>query len=91
MMAAWFAAHWITVLEFFGAFLGITGAFFNARRDSRGFIAWMFANTALMVCDLHAGLYWQAALMFSYTFLCFYGLWQWRKASVTPMAEEPTP
>lgn len=87
----WVAAHWITVLEFIGALLGITGAFLNARRDHRGFIAWMFANSALMVCDLYAGLYWQAALMFCYTALCFYGLWQWKKVSVPAMAEESAP
>lgn len=90
-MAAWFAAHWITILEFSGALLGITGAFLNARRDHRGFIAWMFANSALMVCDLNAGLYWQAALMFCYTVLCFYGLWRWRKAPVSVVAEESAP
>lgn len=90
-MVAWFMANWITVLEFIGAFLGVIGAFLNARRDRRGFIAWIFANSALIVCDLRVGLYWQAMLMFSYTFLCFYGLWQWKKAPVPALAEEPVP
>ena len=90
-MTIWFAAHWITVLECSGAVLGIAGALLNARRDRRGFLAWIFANSALMVCDLNAGLYWQAALMFCYTILCFYGIWRWGKTSLPAMAEEAAP
>lgn len=88
-MTAWFAAHWIAVLEFSGAVLGITVALLNARHDRRGFLAWIFANSALMICDLNAGLYWQAALMFCYTVLCFYGFWRWRKIPVPALAGEP--
>ncbi len=59
--------------------LSIIGVVLNVRKDRRGFIFWIIANSGWMVIDFVYELYAQAFLFLVYLILALWGWVSWKK------------
>lgn len=79
--------------QLFQAFIvitGILGQVLIIRKNIGGFVVWIISNVALVWGSFEKGYIGMGFLYIFYTFMCFYGIKEWRtKKEITPIGSQP--
>jgi nicotinamide riboside transporter PnuC len=67
------------ILGYISVVFAVTGTILNAYKKRIGFYFWLLSNGYFVFFNFKSEIYFQAILFLIYTFLCFIGLYQWRK------------
>lgn len=81
--------------QLFQAFVvitGILGQVLIIRKNIAGFVVWIISNVALVWGSFEKGYVGMGFLYIFYTFMCFYGIKEWRtKKEIIPVGSQPLP
>jgi nicotinamide riboside transporter PnuC len=75
-----------TLFQILIVLTGVGGAYFVAKRDTKGFKIFIFSNILLIATSLSHELYGMTLLYVFYTAMCFYSIWSWKKIDAQPVS-----
>ena len=61
--------------------LSLVGVWLNIKKKVSGFYIWLIGDIGWVYIDFKEGLTSQAVLFIVYSFLCIYGIYEWRQSN----------